>query len=46
VRTENVKAHVVRLTEKVVASQLKGIKVTLSVFDDLCKAVENEFNGK
>jgi len=44
VHVDNVKAHVVKLTEKVVAAQLKGIKVTQSVFNELCKEVENDFN--
>jgi hypothetical protein len=43
VRTDDVKAHVTSLTKKIVSTQLKNTKVTLSVFKDLCKAVEDDF---
>jgi hypothetical protein len=46
VYVDDVKKHVVRLTEKIVAEKLKGVKITASVFKTLCKAVEDEFDNR
>ena len=43
VATESVKAHVTALTNKIVSTQLNGVKITISTFKDLCKVVENGF---
>jgi 3-methyladenine DNA glycosylase/8-oxoguanine DNA glycosylase len=46
VHVDDVKKHVSKLTEKIVAEKLKGTKITTSVFKTLCKAVEDDSNNR
>ena len=42
VLVEDVKKHVSVLTQRVVAAQLKFIKLTEQTFKNICKDIENE----